>query len=604
MTGAALTALLLVSIEAHAFKFTPTEAEWATWPEMCKARYSRTRIGTGSDFGASVPQSVVQQWEAQLGPGWNYVHHHCAGMIYLDRAKLESNPSQRKFLLGQLDLRTQLRARAHACRQSAGRRDPHAYGPDLSRGRRPPQGAEQFDAALKVNAAYGSAYVGMAMLDRDENHVDAAIATLRKGNEVTSGQSAEISHFLSLLLLQQGHYEESRTFARQAYANGYPLPGLRDRLARPDIRWIDGSSFPSRRGRHASRARISASPFATAARRYAARRTHSSTNVGCIARWPARRAGWRRERDRQQSATRLPRCSICTWRVAMRSLDSLAGAFAFCIVDLERGRTLAAADRMGIWRLHYLHDRGRLLVSTSLDALVRECDTRPAVDIQALYDYVYFHMIPAPRTIYAGVRTLAPRGAAERRAGPRLDATVLASDVANGRGRYAAGPSRDPRAAVAGRRALAVCGRRHRVLPERRPRQLQRGRHGGEAPRPAADARVFDRLRRAGLRRNGVRTRGSRSVPARLASARAHGRRDGPDAPRSRGRLRSAVRQLLGARRLPLRTHGARARLPAHARRRRRRRDLWLAIRAMRSNCCSSASRAGRPGCGREWSPR
>ena len=91
---------------------------------------------------------------------------------------------------------------------------------------------DRFEAALKVNATYGSAYVGLAMLDRDENHVDAAITTLRKGNEVTSGQSAEISHFLSLLLLQQGHYEESRTFARQAYANGYPLPGLRDRLAR------------------------------------------------------------------------------------------------------------------------------------------------------------------------------------------------------------------------------------------------------------------------------------------------------------------------------------------------------------------------------------
>ena len=43
-------------------------------------------------------------------------------------------------------------------------------------------------------------------------------------------------------------------------------------------------------------------------------------------------------------------------------LDALAGAFAFCIVDLERGRTLAAADRMGVWRLHYQHDRGRLLI--------------------------------------------------------------------------------------------------------------------------------------------------------------------------------------------------------------------------------------------------
>jgi asparagine synthase (glutamine-hydrolysing) len=87
-------------------------------------------------------------------------------------------------------------------------------------------------------------------------------------------------------------------------------------------------------------------------------------------------------------------------------LDSLAGAFAFCIVDLERGRTLAAADRMGVWRLHYVQERGRLVVASSLDALLRESEARPDVDVQALYDYVYFHMVPAPRTIYAGVRTL------------------------------------------------------------------------------------------------------------------------------------------------------------------------------------------------------
>jgi tetratricopeptide (TPR) repeat protein len=228
----ALAALALAAFQAHAFNFTPTEAEWATWPEMCKARYARTRIGSGSEFGTSVAPGIVQQWQTTLGPGWNYVHHHCAGMIWLDRAKLESNPSQRKFMLDKsisehsfalehtpadnpiaADIRTRLGLtyREMGDRVKAG---------------------EQFDAALKVNPAYDSAYVGKAMLDRDQKHLDAAIATLRKGNEATSGQSAEISHFLALLLLQQGRYEESRKFARQAYANGYPLPGLRDRLAR------------------------------------------------------------------------------------------------------------------------------------------------------------------------------------------------------------------------------------------------------------------------------------------------------------------------------------------------------------------------------------
>jgi tetratricopeptide (TPR) repeat protein len=228
----ALTALLFVALDANAFNFTPTDAEWATWPEMCKARYARTRIGSGSSFGTSVPPTVVQNWEMQLGDGWNYVHHHCAGMIYLDRAKVEPDPGQRKFLLGRSvaehnfalehtpatnPLAAEIRTRLGLTYREAG---------DTAKA------MGQFDQALQVNASYGPAYVGKAMLDRDANRIDSAVATLRKGNEVTSGQSAEISHFLSLLLLQQERYEESRTFARQAYANGYPLPGLRDRLAR------------------------------------------------------------------------------------------------------------------------------------------------------------------------------------------------------------------------------------------------------------------------------------------------------------------------------------------------------------------------------------
>ena len=140
-------------------------------------------------------------------------------------------------------------------------------------------------------------------------------------------------------------------------------------------------------------------------------------------------------------------------------LDSLAGAFAFCIVDLERGRTLAAADRMGVWRLHYQHDRGRLLISSSLATLVQQCETRPAVDLQALYDYVYFHMIPAPRTIYAGVRTLrraellsVDRDHAATR---RYWQPAWRTDVAD----TPAAHARDARAAVAGRRAFAGWGR-------------------------------------------------------------------------------------------------------------------------------------------------
>jgi asparagine synthase (glutamine-hydrolysing) len=87
-------------------------------------------------------------------------------------------------------------------------------------------------------------------------------------------------------------------------------------------------------------------------------------------------------------------------------LEHVSRAFALCIVDGARQRVLAAADRAGIWRVHYESGPHGLRVSTSLAELIRERGSVPELDVQSLYDYVYFHMVPAPRTIYAGIRTL------------------------------------------------------------------------------------------------------------------------------------------------------------------------------------------------------
>lgn len=44
--------------------------------------------------------------------------------------------------------------------------------------------------------------------------------------------SAEVHYNLGLALVRLGDYERARTHAREAYARGYPLPGLRDQLSR------------------------------------------------------------------------------------------------------------------------------------------------------------------------------------------------------------------------------------------------------------------------------------------------------------------------------------------------------------------------------------
>ena len=66
----------------------------------------------------------------------------------------------------------------------------------------------------------------------------------------------------------------------------------------------------------------------------------------------------------------------------------------------------AITDRFGVWPMCWCLEENRLAFSDRADS-VPSLNSRE-VDPQALFDYLYFHMIPAPRTIYRGIQKLAP----------------------------------------------------------------------------------------------------------------------------------------------------------------------------------------------------
>ena len=93
-------------------------------------------------------------------------------------------------------------------------------------------------------------------------------------------------------------------------------------------------------------------------------------------------------------------------RCGSRLLDTLHGSFALAIVEPFRGVALLALDRMGIQRLAYAETPGGLVFSTSAEAVARQVSRSPALDRQAILDFLFFHMVPAPGTIFTGVRKL------------------------------------------------------------------------------------------------------------------------------------------------------------------------------------------------------
>ncbi len=92
-----------------------------------------------------------------------------------------------------------------------------------------------------------------------------------------------------------------------------------------------------------------------------------------------------------------------------RFVDRLHGMFALALWERDSGRVVLARDRLGIKPLYYSETPGRLRFASSLPALVAAGEVDTAIDPAALHTYMSFHaVVPAPRTILAGVRKLAP----------------------------------------------------------------------------------------------------------------------------------------------------------------------------------------------------
>jgi asparagine synthase (glutamine-hydrolysing) len=88
--------------------------------------------------------------------------------------------------------------------------------------------------------------------------------------------------------------------------------------------------------------------------------------------------------------------------------ESLTGAFSLCILHERENEAIVAIDRMGIHPLSFQISGGCLVFGSSADAIILHSQIKSEISPQGLYNYVYFHMVPGPDTIYQGQKRLLP----------------------------------------------------------------------------------------------------------------------------------------------------------------------------------------------------
>lgn len=76
------------------------------------------------------------------------------------------------------------------------------------------------------------------------------------------------------------------------------------------------------------------------------------------------------------------------------------------IIDSEQQTLVLATDPIGLRNIYYAQTSNGLVFGSSADFVVRHPDVSDAISTQSLYDYVYYHHVPSPNSIYQQIKKL------------------------------------------------------------------------------------------------------------------------------------------------------------------------------------------------------
>lgn len=231
----------LLSSQALGYGFVPTEAEYHAWPDYCKLVYSRTTIGESvgrNRVSAEVAANGAPfLGDRPFGPGG--VHHFCAGRAWFQRAQLEMDPREydrmirqavreTTFTYNRIDASTPLYVDVSV----------HMARVLYERGE-VDRALRTLDETIEAVPNHPAPYSLKGILLYREDRMSEAVTVLNDGNQRSQGQNAEIHYNLGLILLEMKKTDVALAHGKQAYALGYPLPGLKRRLQRAGV-WEEG----------------------------------------------------------------------------------------------------------------------------------------------------------------------------------------------------------------------------------------------------------------------------------------------------------------------------------------------------------------------------
>jgi len=120
----------------------------------------------------------------------------------------------------------------------------------------------------------------------------------------------------------------------------------------------------------------------------------------------------RNHRFRTESDAEVLLASFAQWGID--AITRLNGMFAFAIWDKQQRTLTLGRDHVGIKPLYYAHipssgqTPGAFIFASEIKAILKTRLIRPAIDPEALHQFLTFLWSPDPNTLFAGIKTVPP----------------------------------------------------------------------------------------------------------------------------------------------------------------------------------------------------
>src|SRR5437764_5058376 len=85
-------------------------------------------------------------------------------------------------------------------------------------------------------------------------------------------------------------------------------------------------------------------------------------------------------------------------------IEHIEGEYAIAVWDKRKGELFLYMDRWGVKPLYYSQTTDAFCFSSDFTSLAKEFLTRKTIDIDALNQYIVFRYVPAPDTLFEGIK--------------------------------------------------------------------------------------------------------------------------------------------------------------------------------------------------------